>query len=91
MVRALPICIGCAHFDQSEPAAMRCSAFPQGIPLDIAEGKVVHRKGYEGDHGLRYEPRRVRNESNIMVLKANEYDTSRRYAYSDWSIEEEAS
>ncbi len=92
MIRPLPICIGCAHFNQSEPGVMRCAAFPTGIPVEIAEGSVVHRREYPGDQGLRYEPRRVRHESNIMILKSTDYDANRRRnAYNDWDIEEEAS
>ncbi|MBE0418183.1 MAG: hypothetical protein IBX63_10500 [Coriobacteriia bacterium] len=50
-----PICPTCKHlWPTSEPLA--CEAFPDGIPDDILMG-FDHRKPYEGDGGVRYEPR----------------------------------
>lgn len=32
-----------------------CTAFPQGIPLEIAQGLNLHEKPYPGDHGIQYQ------------------------------------
>jgi hypothetical protein len=37
---------------------MACVAFPNGIPADIAEGRVDHTKPYDGDGGIRFVPSR---------------------------------
>ena len=38
--------------------ASKCVAFPDGIPLEIAEGRVDHSKPYDGDGGIRFVPSR---------------------------------
>jgi hypothetical protein len=93
MVKVQPVCIGCAHFDQSNPEAMRCSAFPQGIPMEIATGRLVHRKPYVGDQGLRYQPRHVYEPSNIMQWKSMEHgsNSGRNPLAYMWDLQEEAS
>jgi hypothetical protein len=35
---------------------MRCTAFPEEIPREIAGNKHDHRKPFPGDHGIRFEP-----------------------------------
>lgn len=37
---------------------MRCDAFPEGIPMNILLNQVDHRKEVEGDHGIRFQPRK---------------------------------
>lgn len=32
-----------------------CSAFPDGIPIEIAYGDNPHTEPYEGDNGIQYE------------------------------------
>ena len=32
-----------------------CTAFPKGIPVEIAQGKNMHVDPYPGDHGIQYE------------------------------------
>jgi hypothetical protein len=32
-----------------------CSAFPKGIPDEIAYGDNLHLEPYPGDHGIQYE------------------------------------
>lgn len=93
MVKALPVCLGCAHFDQANQEAMRCDAFPNGIPAEIANGRVVHRKPYIGDHGMRYQPRHVYEATNITQWKGMEHGSASGrspLAYM-WDVAEEAS
>jgi hypothetical protein len=47
-------CLGCKHFLFE---GLSCDAFPEGIPREIVEGKFDHSAPYEGDGGIRYEPR----------------------------------
>ena len=32
-----------------------CTAYPNGIPLEIWDDKVSHEKSYKGDGGIQYE------------------------------------
>jgi len=32
-----------------------CTAFPDGIPYEIAYGSNLHLKPFPGDHGIQYE------------------------------------
>lgn len=50
------VCTLCRHFDERDPLARRCAAFPEGIPLPIWEGEDTHRSPYPGDHGIQFEP-----------------------------------
>lgn len=34
-----------------------CGAFPQGIPQAILDNEADHRQPFEGDQGIRFEPR----------------------------------
>jgi hypothetical protein len=35
----------------------RCGAFPDGIPRPILDNEADHRKPFDGDRGIRFEPR----------------------------------
>jgi hypothetical protein len=48
-----PQCFNCRHL--AEGAPMHCSAFPNGIPMEILLNQVDHKKPYEGDNGIRFE------------------------------------
>lgn len=45
-------CATCRHWAY----ALRCVAFPDGIPAAIRTGRRDHRKPFRGDRGIRYEP-----------------------------------
>lgn len=49
-------CAHCVHFAPRDGAAC-CKAFPGGIPGVILANKVDHRKPFEGDGGVRFEPK----------------------------------
>jgi hypothetical protein len=56
---APPICGGCKHLvrDNDRPLAdPKCGAFPAGIPTPILLSQADHRKPYEGDKGILFEP-----------------------------------
>jgi hypothetical protein len=52
----IPICNNCVHVMRSAPA-IKCSAYPEGIPIEILTGKVDHHKPYKGDHGIQFSPK----------------------------------
>jgi len=54
MVRLLPYpsCWRCVHFQ-----GLQCAAFPERIPLDILNGRHLHKTPYEGEKdGIRFTP-----------------------------------
>jgi hypothetical protein len=53
-----PQCYRCRHLDRNAAASlhiMRCPAFPDEIPREIADNKHDHRKPFPGDHGILFE------------------------------------
>jgi hypothetical protein len=53
---------GCIHYkgliqpDETELSQRPvCTAFPEGIPIEIAYGDNEHMEAVEGDHGIRFE------------------------------------
>ena len=54
---AMPICIGCSHYDRTAPGpGIRCTAFPCGVPDEIFESRTDHRRSFEGDQGIVFDP-----------------------------------
>ncbi len=45
-------CINCRH---SFVGKAGCAAFPDGIPMAILDGKIMHRAPYPGDNGIQFE------------------------------------
>ena len=47
----------CLHFQDEDQQGLRCSAFPDGIPLDILESRFDHRNVHpDQDNDITYEP-----------------------------------
>lgn len=47
-------CMTCARLDRSARGGSTCTAFPEGIPEAINQGRVTHVLAYPGDHGLQW-------------------------------------
>lgn len=54
MVKASP-CPLCKHLLTKRGETPRCNAFPDGIPMEIIRGDVLHLDPIEGDNGIQYE------------------------------------
>lgn len=48
-----PLCMECKYLYR--PVDFKCKAFPKGIPKEIVEARVDHRKPYKGDNGIQFE------------------------------------
>ena len=46
-------CSDCKYFNRDTWKS--CSAFPDGIPIDIIMGSTGHVDPYEGDNGIQFE------------------------------------
>jgi len=57
-MRMAPMCHYCKRFIKIKPGPIYlCEAFPNGVPQDILDFKHDHRKPYEGDNGITFEPK----------------------------------
>lgn len=54
------VCSMCQNLDDSNPIARQCSAFPDGIPLEIWNAENDHTSAYPGDNGIRFEPIQIK-------------------------------
>lgn len=52
MTVMIPQCLNCKHYR----GGLQCKAFPKKIPYQIFNCKYDHRKSFDGDNGIRYEP-----------------------------------
>lgn len=60
------VCFFCKHLDmQSNGVNPLCKAFPQGIPSAIFSDGFDHRKSYEGDGGVLFEPESQVDEDTV--------------------------
>lgn len=53
-------CVSCKHFNAEESQKLGknvCSAFPLGVPFEIFMGFDDHREPFEGDNGIKWEPK----------------------------------
>lgn len=66
-----PQCFVCKHYlgPGDHPEKMICAAFLFGIPQEIVWNEFDHRNAYEGDHGIRFEPRPQMVPEDHMDLK----------------------
>ena len=81
---AAPICKGCVHFRRdglptaasmagkaAQPTGF-CDAFPvdAGIPFAIWQSSADHRQPFDGDRGIRYQPKAARDAGYAETLFA---------------------
>jgi len=50
------ICLDCIHLHEIVGIGWTCNAFPFGIPMKIVRVEHDHRRPFEGDHGITFEP-----------------------------------
>lgn len=50
------VCSLCVHLNRADVSERKCSAFPDGIPLEIWKGGNDHTAPYKNDNGIRFEP-----------------------------------
>lgn len=81
---AMPICIGCRHYDRSMPGpGIRCTAFPDGVPDEIFESRADHRRPFEGDHGILFDPINAEATEYAELLFSPDAEVSDREAVAE--------
>jgi len=56
MVGGIPECLKCKHYNTSDLNGNTCTAYPDGIPVEIMSDMIDHREPYPGDNGIQFEP-----------------------------------
>jgi len=56
-------CPFCKHYR----GALRCAAFPEGIPVGILRGQTDHTKAVEGDGGIRFEEGAPTLDDSLLI------------------------
>jgi len=59
-------CPFCKHYR----GALRCAAFPDGIPVSVLRGEVDHAAEVEGDGGIRFEEGEPTLDDSLVVPDA---------------------
>lgn len=49
-------CMVCKHAKWVKGVSYTCAAFPEGIPHNVLNQTLDHRRPIPGDHGVQYEP-----------------------------------
>ena len=66
MAEKIGSCLTCKHiiFEDNDGVRIpshRCKAYPEGIPIEIQFGDVVHDKSYKNDGGVVYEKKEIKH------------------------------
>jgi len=59
-------CLDCEHYT----GLSTCDAYPDKIPQEIFDGRVVHTKPYDGDGGIMFEP--ISDQIERVVTKSSD-------------------
>jgi hypothetical protein len=63
----IPMCVFCRHRPLRIDQPLSCLAFPDGIPRDILELQLDHRRAFPGDHGVQFEARDAEAAHMVML------------------------
>ncbi len=61
-----PMCLSCARLDVSKPG-MYCTAFPEGIPVEITESRFDHRTTMTGEPTFVQHPGRPEPDWEVIA------------------------
>jgi len=66
MIIQIPLCMMCRHrIDTPTEHWFKCKAFPKGIPNDIMFGRHDHHQKYQGDRGITFSPKVLRDAESV--------------------------
>ena len=65
-----PICMKCAHLGEIVSGRRVCTAFADGIPMEIFLSEADHRVPFPGDGGVVFEPRDPEEWRNSTTKQA---------------------